>query len=118
MEGMPDMPVLIGEFHFSACLPCRGKFASGIIAGANEDDLAIAYTRYMQGALLHPNIVGAHWFQFRDQPLTGRGDGESYQIGFVDIADTPYWKMTEAAREVGENMYSYRMAGKFTDAMK
>jgi hypothetical protein len=27
-------------------------------------------------------LRGAHWFQWRDQPLTGRGDGEDFQFGF------------------------------------
>jgi hypothetical protein len=27
----------------------------------------------------HPSFVGAHWFQYTDQPLTGRTlDGENY----------------------------------------
>lgn len=118
IEGMPDRPVLIGEFQFSTSLPGRGRFAPNIVAGSTEQDRATAYLRYLQGALLHPNIVGAHWFQFRDQPLTGRSDGEGFQTGFVDIADTPYREMTEMAREIGENMYRFRMGGKYSDTMK
>ena len=38
----------------------------------------------------NPLIVGTHWFQYGDQATTGRGDGENYQIGFVDVCDTPY----------------------------
>ena len=72
----------------------------------------------MQGALTHPNIIGTHWFQFRDQPLTGRWDGEGYAIGFVDVADTPYEELTQTAREIGENMYTYRQRGKLVNPMK
>ena len=50
--------------------------------------------------------------------LTGRWDGEGYQIGFVDVADTPYPEMIKASREVGENMYTYRMNGKLNNSMK
>lgn len=117
-EGMPDLPVLIGEFQFSTSLPGRGRFAPNIVAGSDENDRATAYLRYLQGALLHPNIVGTHWFQFRDQPLTGRSDGEGFQTGFVDIADTPYHEMTKISREIGENMYRYRMNGKYANDMK
>lgn len=60
---------------------------------------------HIEDALNHPNIVGAHWFQFRDQAVTGRGDGEDYQIGFLDICDTPYWETINACREVGYRMY-------------
>ena len=44
----------------------------------------MAYGHYVSEALEHPAVVGTHWFQYRDQMVTGRGDGENYQIGFVD----------------------------------
>ena len=56
-------------------------------------------------------FVGAHWFQTFDESTTGRFDGENYQIGFLDICDTPYWETIAAAREVGYKLYSIR-AGK------
>lgn len=115
IEKLPDMPVMVTEFHFG--LLQRGMFNPAMQAGATPADRGMAYTRFVQGALVHPNIVGTHWFQYRDQPLTGRGDGEAYQIGFVDVADTPYPEMTQAARLVGENMYRYRLNGKLVDSM-
>ena len=116
-ETFPDMPVLIGEFHFGVL--DRGMYSPGLCpVGVDQNDRAIAYTRFLQGALLHPQIVGAHWFQYRDQPLTGRGDGERYQIGFVDVADTPYPEICRASREVGENMYQYRLNGKPQNSMR
>ncbi|MBI4977286.1 MAG: beta-galactosidase [Spirochaetes bacterium] len=103
----PDMPVLIGEFHFGTY--DRGMFSASLCpAGITQDERALAYLRYAQGAIAHPNIVGVHWFQFRDQPLTGRWDGEGYQLGFVDVADTPYTGMTKTAREIGDRMYAAR----------
>ena len=116
-ETFPDMPVLIGEFHFGVL--DRGMYSPGLCpVGVDQNDRAHAYTRLLQGALLHPQIVGAHWFQYRDQPLTGRGDGERYQIGFVDVADTPYPEICRASREVGENMYQYRLNGKPQNSMR
>lgn len=115
-QGFPDMPVLIGEFHFG--VHDRGMFSFGIAAGVTQEERALAYTRFVQGALANPRIVGTHWFQFRDQPLTGRWDGEGYAIGFVDVADTPYPLMTAAARSVGDHMYRYRQRGKLTNSMR
>lgn len=113
-DGLPDKPWIIGEFHFGVL--DRGMFNPSLCnVGITQEDRAIAYTRFMQGVLAHPNFVGAHWFQYRDQPLTGRGDGEAYQIGFVDVNDTPYVEIGKAARQVGEQMYSYRKAGKLVD---
>ncbi|MGN6506674.1 MAG: beta-galactosidase [Tepidisphaeraceae bacterium] len=108
-SDFPDMPVLIGEFHFGSL--SRGMFNGGLCTTNSEADRALAYTRFMEGVLAHPNFVGAHWFQFRDQPLTGRGDGEAYPIGFVDITDVPYKQLAHAAREIAEHMYAYRAAG-------
>ncbi|MBP5234080.1 MAG: beta-galactosidase, partial [Planctomycetes bacterium] len=111
-----DKPIIIGEFHFGTTN--RGMFAAGFCSsGIDQDERARAYQRFVQGALAHPNIVGCHWFQFRDQPLTGRWDGEGFQIGFVDVADTPYVEMTKMGRVIGEGMYGYRQAGKLANAM-
>ncbi|HBJ95160.1 MAG TPA: beta-agarase, partial [Lentisphaeria bacterium] len=115
-KNFHDKPVLIGEFHFGTY--DRGMFSASLCPVYDQNERATAYTRYLQGLLVNPSIVGAHWFQFRDQPLTGRWDGEGYQIGFVDVADTPYPELTRAAREFGENMYQYRMNGKLANSMK
>ncbi len=116
VKNLPDMPMIIGEFHFGTL--DRGMFNASLCpAGPTQADRAMAYTRFMQGVLVHPNFVGAHWFQYRDQPLTGRGDGEAYQIGFVDVTDTPYEELCKAARSVGEHMYQYRLNGKLVNDM-
>lgn len=104
-EGV-DKPVVIGEFHFGAL--DRGMFHTGLKPVANQNARAEAYASYVRGALEHPNIVGTHWFQFGEQATTGRGDGENYQIGFLDVCDTPYPETIEACREVGTQMYEIR----------
>jgi len=110
-------PVILGEFHFGVI--DRGMFSASLCpAGATQNDRAAAYTHLAQGALVNPSLVGIHYFQYRDQPLTGRWDGEGYQIGFVDVADTPYPELIQAVRNVGENMYQYRLDGKLKTNMK
>jgi len=64
---------------------------------------------YVLGALRHPQWVGTHWFQWQDEPTTGRVyDEENYQIGFVDIADTPYRETIAASRAIGQMLYPVR----------
>ncbi len=101
-----DMPIVIGEFHFGAL--DRGLFHTGLRRTENQQDRANKYRSYLESALRNPFIVGTHWFQYKDQPTTGRGDGENYQIGFVDICDSPYPEIVEAARQVGYSMYEQR----------
>ena len=102
-----DKPVLIGEFHFGAL--DRGCFHPGLVPVNDQVERAAAYKAYVRAALDDPRIVGAHWFEWRDQPLAGRSlDGENYQIGFVDVCDTPYPEMVAASRELAREMYARR----------
>lgn len=110
LPGSLDKPVIIGEFHFGAL--DRGMFHTGLKKTANQQDRAAKYKDYVQGALRNPFIVGTHWFQYKDQATTGRGDGENYQIGFVDICDRPYPETVQACREIGNSLYEYRLNAK------
>jgi hypothetical protein len=105
-----DKPALVGEFHFGAL--DRGLFHPGLREVEDQAGRARAYERYVSGALRNPWLVGVHWFQYGDEPTTGRWDGENYQIGFVDICDTPYPETTAAARRIGQQLYSLRSAAK------
>ncbi|HTL16922.1 MAG TPA: beta-galactosidase, partial [Patescibacteria group bacterium] len=104
-NGGADVPLMIGEFHFGAL--DRGMFHTGLVSLPSQQARAETYKDYVQSALRHPQFVGCHWFQYFDEPTTGRTyDEENYQIGFVDIADTPYRETIEASREVGSRLYS------------
>ena len=104
-----EKPILVGEFHFG-CLD-RGMFKPGLAPVCNQVERARSYTRFVEGCLQHPLIVGCHWFQYRDQPLLGRGDGEAYQIGFVDVCDRTYPELCRAARKLGCELYEKRSKG-------
>lgn len=102
-----DRPVVIGEFHFGAV--DRGVFDIGLIGVADQKGRAKAYQNYLKTVLAHPKFIGAHWFQYTDQPTTGRaGDGENGNVGFVSITDTPYPELIQAAREIHAKMYPLR----------
>jgi hypothetical protein len=93
--GMVQRPMLVGEFHIGA--PERG-LAPGLVQAMNQEERGVAYRYYVEQAASHRAMVGTHWFQWLDQPATGRFDGENYNIGFVDVADRPYAELVEAAR--------------------
>ncbi|MBI9016389.1 MAG: beta-galactosidase [Phycisphaerae bacterium] len=101
-----DKPLIIGEFHFGTL--DRGMFHTGLVPCKDQDDRADHYRNYVYGALRNPDIVGTGWFQFRSQALTGRGDGENYQIGLLDICDSPYPETIKAVRDIGYDLYNYR----------
>ena len=86
-------------------------FKPGLAPVCDQTERARSFTRFVEGCLQHPLIVGCHWFQYRDQPLLGRGDGEAYQIGFVDVCDRPYPEICRAARKLGAELYEKRSRG-------
>ena len=94
-------PALIGEFHFGSV--DRGLFWEGIVGVGRESERGPAYARYLRAVADNPDFVGAHWFQYLDEPLTGRTlDGENAHIGFVTVADVPYEGLVAAARDANE----------------
>ena len=98
---------MIGEFHFGAL--DRGMFHTGLVAGGQPAGTGRCLPRLRSERVCrHPQFVGTHWFQFCDEPTTGRGDGENYQIGFVDVCDTPYAETIAASREIGDELYQAR----------
>lgn len=101
-----DFPIILGEFHVGAL--DRGLPHSGLRHAANQQERALIYKNFLLQAASNPYIVGVGWFQYLDQPYTGRNDGENYQIGFITVGDYPNHEIVESAREVGRNMYQLR----------
>jgi len=97
-------PCLVGEFHFGAL--DRGMFSPGLVQAANQADRGQAYQEYVRSVLSLPAFVGCQWFQYYDEPLVGRFDGENYNIGFVSGADTPYGELIAAARQINAKIYT------------
>lgn len=107
--GLPtgvDKPIVIGEFHFGSL--DRGMFHIGVKWAKDQADRGQKYQDYIQGALRNKQIVGAHWFQYIDEPITGRGDGENYNVGLVNVANVAYPELIEKIRETCYTKYSYR----------
>ena len=101
-----DRPVLIGEFHFGAL--DRGMLHTGLSSAGSQKQKIDNYSYYMHQALKNPLVIGAHWFRYGEQMVTGRKDGENFQVGFLDVCDTPYKEMVKACRDIGDNMYDLR----------
>lgn len=99
-----DKPVLISEFHFANT--AGNNLGSGLRSAQNAVQQGRLFRAYMAKAVDHPHIIGAHWFQWRDQNVGGRYNGENYNVGFFDIVDIPNEVLIRAASEYGRNLYS------------
>jgi agarase len=86
----------MGEEHFSQSLKMRAE----------------KYEYFVNSCLNNPYIVGAHYFQFLDQPTVGRGDGENFSCGFLNICDRPHEEMVNVSRKIGKEFYQTRYSGK------
>jgi hypothetical protein len=94
-------PILIGEFHIG--VPADG-LAAGLVQAKDQTERGIAYRFYVEQAASLPWFVGAYWFEWRDEPVLGRMDGENYNIGFVDVTDRPYTELVEAAKATHQRL--------------
>lgn len=93
-----DKPVLITEFNFGSA--DRGPFWGGVTQLAKEEDRGPAYANFLKQAMNEPSIVGVHWFQYLDQPVTGRLlDGENGHFGLVGITDLPFQGFVDSVRK-------------------
>lgn len=97
-------PLIISEYAFAAT--DERLLASLYPAFSQQERAALAGTMTRELFRL-PFVVGAHWFQYADEPLAGRclDDGERANLGLVDVADRPHGEVVETLRRVASTMY-------------
>ncbi len=103
-----DKPFIVGEFGVGSDprqTPFRGEELS-----VDPRERSRQLTFYLERAFRHPLLVGAHFFQYRDQAITGRSDGEAVLRGFVNTTDTPHFDLVNANRKAAYDLYRKRMA--------
>jgi len=95
------LPMIIGEYHFGTV--DRGM-AQSLWQVNSQEERGVAYRYYTERAYAHPGLIGTAWFQWSDQDLTGRRDGENYNCGLVDVTDRPYQHQVEAMMETAKRI--------------
>ncbi|WP_143324245.1 beta-galactosidase [Caulobacter sp. X] len=103
-----DRPTIVGEFHIGSATD-TGLYNPGLVLAVDQKDRGRMYEIYMNSVLANPMMVGAHWFQYIDDNVTGRAyDGENYNVGWVTNTDIPYPEMRDAAKRFNYTLYSRR----------
>lgn len=93
--GELTKPALVGEYNFSST--DRGPFWPGLVDVGSESARGPHYAAYLHAVADDPQFVGAHWFQFLDEPASGRLlDGENAHFGLVAITDLAYTGFVDA----------------------
>lgn len=113
-----DKPALIGEFAFPPHYQLERGFAVYPSANAKDDASAgDAYSRFISDAASEPHLIGTFWFEYRDEPLTGRGPGfgpmdvygEDYAFGLVDVTDRPKYELVKRIRDANLSVGTRRL---------
>ena len=98
-------PLAMTEWSFE--VTDERLLASRILTTTEEERAALT-RRYMDACFKLPFVVGLHWFQWPDQPILGRGngDGERSAFGIVDVTDRPRPQLAETIRDCSARMYA------------
>ena len=109
LHELSGLPVMVGEFYATARQNRSGNRNHGdqFTLVDTQDERAAAAAAQARAFAAFPFVIGWHWFQWYDEPTYGRGDGEDYNMGLVDIQDRPYDEMAGALR--AENLASIRI---------
>ncbi len=112
LTEITDKPVLITEWFYRRARVGVTTFPPhGILPEVPDATAqAEAYRGYMEGILGLPSVVGEHWFQWPDQPVEGRSDGENQIIGIVDINDELNQPLAETMAAVNASIIERRTA--------
>lgn len=102
-------PLLNLEYTFSTTnrglSPVNAATTVGSIA-----DRGLAFKSFVESQIEHPLFVGSGYFSYFDQAVTGRKDGENFNIGLVNQQDQPYTDMVNILKTVNaglENVHAY-----------
>lgn len=93
-----DKPIMITEFTFGS--KATGALWAGPVAIADDKARGDSYQQFVESAFEDPHMVGLHWFQYIDEPITGRLlDGENGNMGLVAITDVPFHEFIQKVRD-------------------
>ena len=118
-------PLIISEFYMAARENRSGNKNSGnaFPVVQTQAERAKAFAKNVRSLAALPYVVGAHWFQYYDEPTKGRKDGEDFNMGLVDINGKPYEQLTQASRSLNietlhRNASSFRAIAEVPPAPK
>jgi hypothetical protein len=108
--GMTGKPVIVSEHSFESPDTGLPGINGGAYKVATRAERAEGYSNFFRYATESPNVVGLHWYQYADQPVTDRVDRESNGNGLVDEGDAPYYELVGVMHRVNTNVYDYLLA--------
>ncbi len=105
-------PAMVTEFSFKAMDSGLPNIKGAGKPVATQSDRANGFTNYVQALAALPNVVGYHWFEYRDEPKEGRFDGENSNYGVVKIDFSPWELLTARMTSVNAGLDRQHAAAK------
>ncbi len=98
-------PLLLSEWYYATTE--QGLNAPNEVA--NDRERGMAYRNYIEQSAALPFVIGAQWFIYTDQSITGRFfegfTGEGYNTGLVNVVDRPYPELVRQAAETHARIF-------------
>ncbi len=110
LTRLTTKPAMITEFSFKAMDSGLPNTKGAGKAVATQADRATAFSAYVEGLAALPEVVGYHWFEYRDEPKEGRFDGENSNYGVVKSDFTPWDVLTSRMTTVNAALESHHAA--------
>ncbi|MEV5027105.1 hypothetical protein [Paenibacillus sp. LPE1-1-1.1] len=87
------------------------SYISAATMTTSISERGMAYRAFVESQAAHPLFVGSGWYAYYDQPVTGRPDGESYNVGLVNQQDQPYADMVNIMKTAHAGLESVHLNG-------
>ena len=112
--NLTGKPVVVGEFSFTG-LDSNMPNTRGARAGhpsLTQTIRANQYNAFVQSLITQPYVVGYGWWQYMDEPSTGRWpDGEDSNYGIVNLADDEYSILTTMMKNINSQANTFHING-------
>ncbi|HEY0868338.1 MAG TPA: hypothetical protein VGE01_13215 [Fimbriimonas sp.] len=101
LHRISGKPLIVTEFYQCAMENRSGNMndRSAFPTVRTQKERVKGLRNQLRLMLSKPFLVGAHWFQYYDEPMHGRTDGENFNMGLVDTAGRPYDDLVKAFRD-------------------
>ncbi len=116
LQQLSPKPVIVTEFFFAAEENRTGNLnetarnkhpkPGHLMTVQTQEERARGISNTVRRFARFPNVVGAHWFQYCDEPFGGREDGEDYNMGLIDTSNGAYEEVTTVFRTANAEIES------------
>ncbi len=106
LHELSGRPLILSEWSFGSA---EQGLTGGCVDVNSETERGESYRNYVEQAAALPYVVGHEWFAYLDQALTGRWfqkyNGESMNIGLLNVADRPFKEFLKHVMKTNYQIY-------------